>query len=906
MNALIELLNLWGGRAIGFAWPMLWQSSLLIAVLFAFDLASRRKVRASIRYALWLVVLLKLLLPPTLALPTSLAWWVRPAAPAAAPPKPELPTTFLVHYSDASPGIVTIPVEPNFAPPPGLSLSSDGWMVLGWAAISFALLAWLLVRWWIVARAVRRATPASSRLREWLISARSTARVSRNVELRVTTRTISPAVCGVFRPVILLPQSLVARLTSEQLRAVLLHELIHLRRGDVWVNCLQALLQIGYWWHPLLWLANARIRRVREEAVDDAVMLALAEDADVYAPTLLEVARLALNRPLASLGLVGILESRSALRQRIERLMDFRPPRRAGLSLVSAGCLFAFAALAVPMERSPLTAEREKAQPATSVPLPEHQGEQRASQARASSASDSAVNASQGADDGRATNTVRGGKGRSRIVEKLNNIPWPNRSYHGATLDDVVRDLNAESKLLDPEGYGTNFIINPTAGLVPSADGTTGLPSLNGEPFDLKSLRITIEPAQRDMRLADVLNAVVAAGRGHIQYAIEDYAVVFSARTVPEAEQLYTRTFKINTNRFYTNLVKLGFLDELPPGQPGPLRGTRDADFMQKVSWAFQFYLNSLGVNLNPSLGKAMYFNDRAGMLLVRATMRELDTLEQAVAQLSKTTPHIQIEARFVEMAQADFRALGFDATSGVSPTKDRFFTNSAGSGPMSHYGILTEPQYRVVLRAWEQRSGLEILSAPRVTTLSGRQAQIQTVDLRTVVTGLHPQALIPPGISSNGDDTSQLYQTSEIRFGPILDVFPQLSEDDYIISMSVVASVPEFLGYAPSSNRVSAYINGRLQKVAVPLPKFRSRELMATANLWDGQTMMLFNPQERVTSTRSDGGVETEEVIGANNKPLVVFVTAKLVDEAGKHVHTEDEMPFARDSIPAQPHDQK
>jgi hypothetical protein len=140
--------------------------------------------------------------------------------------------------------------------------------------------------------------------------------------------------------VILLPRSLADHLPPAQLRAVLLHELVHLRRGDVWVNCLQALVQILYWWHPLLWLANARIRRVRE-------------DAETYAPTLLEVAKLSLRRPLASLGLVGILESRSSLRQRIERLLDFHPPRRAGLTLGSALAVLGFAALAVPMGEAP-------------------------------------------------------------------------------------------------------------------------------------------------------------------------------------------------------------------------------------------------------------------------------------------------------------------------------------------------------------------------------------------------------------------------------------------------------------------------------------------------------------------------------------------------------------------------
>ena len=153
--------------------------------------------------------------------------------------------------------------------------------------------------------------------------------------------------------------SLVEKLPPDQLRAVLLHELTHLRRGDVWMNCAQALVQIVYWWHPLLWFANARIRRVREEAVDDAVMLALREDAEIYAPTLLEVAKLAFHRPLASLGLVGILESRSALRQRIERLVNFRAPRKAGLTLVSLCGICIFSAAALPMGEATIPAGKQ-------------------------------------------------------------------------------------------------------------------------------------------------------------------------------------------------------------------------------------------------------------------------------------------------------------------------------------------------------------------------------------------------------------------------------------------------------------------------------------------------------------------------------------------------------------------
>ena len=107
-----------------------------------------------------------------------------------------------------------------------------------------------------------------------------------------------------------------------QLRAVLLHELAHVKRGDVSVNHAQTLLQIFYWWHPLLWLANAHIRRVREQAVDETVRVQLGSEGESYASTLLEVAKLVLHRPLPALGFIGIVESGSALARRARVIPD--------------------------------------------------------------------------------------------------------------------------------------------------------------------------------------------------------------------------------------------------------------------------------------------------------------------------------------------------------------------------------------------------------------------------------------------------------------------------------------------------------------------------------------------------------------------------------------------------------
>ncbi|HEV2318538.1 MAG TPA: M56 family metallopeptidase, partial [Verrucomicrobiae bacterium] len=257
------------------------------------------------------------------------------------------------------------PAVPVVVPLPKLGI--DAGALLAAVLTAAGLFLWLVLRWLRIARKVRRAATASGELDCILEEAWQLAGLRRRPRLKLIDEAQSPAVYGLLSPVILLPQALAGKLSARQLRAVMLHELVHLRRGDVWINCAQTLLQIAYWWHPLLWVGNARTRRVREEAVDDAVMFALSDGADAYAPTLLEVAKYAFRRPLASLGLIGILESRSALRQRVERLMDFRPSRKAGITFLSSCGIIAFCAVALPMGRGP---ERTTATPPDSQSSP--------------------------------------------------------------------------------------------------------------------------------------------------------------------------------------------------------------------------------------------------------------------------------------------------------------------------------------------------------------------------------------------------------------------------------------------------------------------------------------------------------------------------------------------------------
>src|SRR5215469_5649928 len=131
MNECVETLNRWGESFSAFAWPMLWQSSLLITVIFAFDLMFARRIRASVRYALWMVVLVKLLLPPALSLPTGATWWLwRPHPVVETPAVEDYTVSFGNSVPEASWPAVTVPaVEPS------PNLSGDAWVFLALVAM---------------------------------------------------------------------------------------------------------------------------------------------------------------------------------------------------------------------------------------------------------------------------------------------------------------------------------------------------------------------------------------------------------------------------------------------------------------------------------------------------------------------------------------------------------------------------------------------------------------------------------------------------------------------------------------------------------------------------------------------------------------------------------------------------
>lgn len=144
--------------------------------------------------------------------------------------------------------------------------------------------------------------------------------IRRKVELLVTSRGIGPAVFGFFRPVIVLPQKVIAESSPSQQETILAHELMHLRRGDTLIGLLQLFVQAMWWFHPLVWWANRQIIRERERCCDDEVVAGLnCEPAD-YAQTLLDV--LKSSRHLQAVPGVPGIRPMELTKRRLEHIMS--------------------------------------------------------------------------------------------------------------------------------------------------------------------------------------------------------------------------------------------------------------------------------------------------------------------------------------------------------------------------------------------------------------------------------------------------------------------------------------------------------------------------------------------------------------------------------------------------------
>jgi len=153
-----------------------------------------------------------------------------------------------------------------------------------------------------------------------------------------------PAVSGLFRPRLLLPEPAATELSDVQLRMVMLHELAHVRRGHVAANWLLVVLRAVHWWNPVFWLATARFHSLREQACDAFALRAMDGDSvGAYSELLLTLSerrppRWRVLLPASLLGFFSSVVRKRAIRNRLQALQSAATIRSrwhtAGVSLL--------------------------------------------------------------------------------------------------------------------------------------------------------------------------------------------------------------------------------------------------------------------------------------------------------------------------------------------------------------------------------------------------------------------------------------------------------------------------------------------------------------------------------------------------------------------------------------------
>ncbi|MEY2546174.1 MAG: ral secretion pathway protein [Verrucomicrobiota bacterium] len=403
-------------------------------------------------------------------------------------------------------------------------------------------------------------------------------------------------------------------------------------------------------------------------------------------------------------------------------------------------------------------------------------------------------------------------------------------------------------------------------------------------------------------------------------------------------------------------------------------------------------FLENQGVPFPP--GASANFLPQSSRLIVRNTQDNLELVDAIVEQANVAGPkQVEIESKFVEITQNNLKELGFDwllgqfnvpgshrvfgggGTSGTSPATNPadFPFVAPGGTPVGQFpatggnrsgnlaisanaidallfptmgasalapgifglaGVFTDPQFQVVVRALNQKKGVDLLSAPRVTTKSGQRAVIEIVREFRYPTQFQPPQ-IPQSVGSNfgnGGNTIinpltglisssggssgnfPVTPTTPTAFetrntGVTLEVEPVVGPDGVTIDLNLVPQVVEFEGFinygspiqTTSTNLLGQSVTNILTPNVINQPIFSARKVTTSVSVWDGQTVVLGGLMREDVQKVEDrtpiigdipllGRLFRTNVDQHIKRNLVIFVTARLVTPGGLPFNNQEE----------------
>ena len=583
-------------------------------------------------------------------------------------------------------------------------------------------------------------------------------------------------------------------------------------------------------------------------------------------------------------------------------------------------------------------------------------------------------------------------RGTELMIARLNRIVIPRVEFRDATVRQAVSFLQQRSRDLDttesdPERRGVNIVLKLPA--TPSAPPVTGIEGESAAPTFSPDSRITLNLT--NVPLYEALRYV--ATLAGLKVKVEPFAVSIVPLSEP-TDTLEQREFK----------VPPGFIASGPSGegeqQAVAGRPLDSGGARLSVRQNAKDFLESQGVEFPP--GASANFNPGSSRLVIRNTAPNLDLIESLVdAAMGEQPTQVEIEAKFVEISQNNLKELGFDwslgpfsigdsgafgsggtpilnpatgartsldsvtsglrSGSGTGPNSavsvnslNALLAQNAGNpiagGPAPGFfaisGIYTNPQFQVLIRALNQKKGIDLMAAPKVTTKSGQKATISIarefpypeeydppqVPQNTGSGATGTTVNILPGQAADNADpiVTPSFPTSFTtrKLGVSLEVEPQIGPDGYTIDLSLSPEVVDFDGFVNYGSPILSPANLTATALAVqtainPLsllnaanqvqgqlltenvinqPIFSVRKVTTNVSIWDGQTVALGGLIREDVQKVNDkvpvlgdipfaGALFRSEVDQKIKQNLIVFVTARLMDAAGQPLRPEDDV---------------
>ncbi|HXH38568.1 MAG TPA: M56 family metallopeptidase [Thermoanaerobaculia bacterium] len=300
-----------------------------------------RRVRARWRHALWLVIVLRLVVPVA---PSS-TWSIFNLVP---------PHPGIQWQLRGAPGQIVFEPPAHASSPGALPVIGVPWWIAAWKWVAAVWICGALI---LAARALiatMRTQRAVQRARESAVPAlahqiveegRRQLGIARPVRVVESALIEVPALHGVFQPTLLLPEGLSNAFGRDELRHVILHELWHLRRHDIAVNWLLTAVRALHWFNPLVWFAVSRIAEERELACDELTLLSLHEEERFgYGRTILKLLE-RFRSASAVPAVVGIINHKQRMKRRLMMIGTVRkrsPLTVPVMAALAAICLVAF------------------------------------------------------------------------------------------------------------------------------------------------------------------------------------------------------------------------------------------------------------------------------------------------------------------------------------------------------------------------------------------------------------------------------------------------------------------------------------------------------------------------------------------------------------------------------------